>query len=319
MADRKEDLEAEYDNICKYVPEFKQYSHREFVWARLAVITRIFGLVINGNKTDGLVPMADMLNHKRPRDGKGDNDESHSETSWTFDDKRNAFTITSLKALSRGDQIYDSYGRKCNSRFFVNYGFSLEDNEDNQAIIPCQLPADDPQFRMKFRMLGSHSNTKRRFQIPIQYKEKETKEAFSFLRFCHAKDSELMLLSSDDFKIDDIEPISIRNEIAVLESFATLAAQQLTRYDSTVEEDNKFLTNPNIKLTMNVRNAILMRRGEKEVLEYYVQIAKEAIPLLNHPWKDLKRIAAKCQSGKGKFDQYITLVVVPLVKSGGKE
>jgi hypothetical protein len=28
------------------------------------VITRIFGLMINNSKTDGLVPMADMLNHK---------------------------------------------------------------------------------------------------------------------------------------------------------------------------------------------------------------------------------------------------------------
>ncbi len=67
IADRKEDLLAEYENICKYLPDFKQYTYKEFVWARLAVITRIFGLVINGNKTDGLVPMADMLNHKRPR------------------------------------------------------------------------------------------------------------------------------------------------------------------------------------------------------------------------------------------------------------
>jgi hypothetical protein len=30
------------------------------------VITRIFGLVVEGNKTDGLVPYADMLNHKKP-------------------------------------------------------------------------------------------------------------------------------------------------------------------------------------------------------------------------------------------------------------
>jgi hypothetical protein len=32
------------------------------------VITRIFGLVIRGQKTDGLVAYADMLNHKKPRD-----------------------------------------------------------------------------------------------------------------------------------------------------------------------------------------------------------------------------------------------------------
>lgn len=118
IAERKLSLRAEYDNICKHVPGFAEFHFDDFVWARLVVITRIFGLVINGVKTDGLVPMADMLNHKRPR-----------ETKWTYDEGRGGFTITSLKPMQRGDQIFDSYGQKCNSRFFVNYGFALEENE----------------------------------------------------------------------------------------------------------------------------------------------------------------------------------------------
>ena len=77
IIDRQEELKEEYDNICRHVPDFRQYKLEEFVWARLVVITRIFGLVVKGNKTDGLVPMADMLNHKRPR-----------ETSWSYDDNR---------------------------------------------------------------------------------------------------------------------------------------------------------------------------------------------------------------------------------------
>jgi tetratricopeptide (TPR) repeat protein len=63
IADRIESLRAEYDNICAHVPDMRQFTHAEFVWARLAVITRIFGLVIGGVKTDGLVAYADMLNH----------------------------------------------------------------------------------------------------------------------------------------------------------------------------------------------------------------------------------------------------------------
>jgi hypothetical protein len=57
--------------------------------------------------------------------------------------------------------------------------------------------------------------------------------------------------------------------------------------------------------------------GEKEVLQFFIDLEKECVPLLQMPWKDLKKIAAKCQSGKGRFDQYITMVIVPLVKSGG--
>jgi len=278
---------------------------------RLAVITRIFGLVINGNKTDGLVPMADMLNHKRPR-----------ETSWTFDDKRNGFTITSLKALSRGDQVYDSYGRKCNSRFFVNYGFALEENEDNQTMIPLAIPPNDSVFQMKLRFVGGHpSSTRRRFQIPIQYKEKETKECFSFARFAFAKDKEMMLLGdAAEFKIDDIEPISIPNEILVLKAIAAACESQLKLFESTLEEDTKILKDTATKkMPYNLKACLLMRRGEKEVYHFYIDMAKECIPFLEMPWKDLKRHAAKCYSGKGRFDQYITLVIVPLVKAGGQK
>jgi len=54
IRDRIDSLRMEYDNIKKHVPEFGRFSHDEFVWARLVVITRIFGLIIHGTKTDGL-------------------------------------------------------------------------------------------------------------------------------------------------------------------------------------------------------------------------------------------------------------------------
>ena len=76
IQDRIDSLKTEYDNIKAVVPSFARFSHDSFVWARLVVITRIFGLVIHGTKTDGLVPYADMLNHKKPRDA------SDTDTKW---------------------------------------------------------------------------------------------------------------------------------------------------------------------------------------------------------------------------------------------
>ena len=290
---------------CRHVPEYRAFGLEEFVWARLVVITRIFGLVVNGNKTDGLVPMADMLNHKRPR-----------ETSWTFDDSRGSFTITSLRPMSRGEQIYDSYGRKCNSRFFVNYGFSLEDNEDNQIAVWVGLILDDPHYAMKCRYMGGPraGAQLQRFQIPIDYKEKAAKECFSFLRFAHAKDSELLLLSSEEKEVNvkDIAPLSIRNELSVVKHIARVCESCLREFDSTVEEDEAMLKRGD--LTMNERNAVLMRKGEKEVGRYYIELEAEMEKLVNMPWKDFKRTAQKAYSGRGKFDAYVTGIVVPLLK-----
>lgn len=153
------DLTVGFDDAASIAALSGKFSQRHtlaaFIWARSVVITRIFGFTMNvpaagaaGSaaavgragvavasvptqlyKTDGLVPMADMLNHKRPRD-----------SSWAFDDARQAFVIQSLVPFAARDEVCDSYGRKCNSRFLINYGFCLEGNkEDNQAVVWVKL------------------------------------------------------------------------------------------------------------------------------------------------------------------------------------
>lgn len=90
--------------------------------------SRNFGIVVNGLRTSALVPFADMLNHLRPR-----------ETKWTFDSHTQNFTITSLTAIQPGAQVYDSYGKKCNHRFLLNYGFSLENNIEDDGSCPNEI------------------------------------------------------------------------------------------------------------------------------------------------------------------------------------
>jgi len=321
--DRIDSLRREYENIKRAVPEFGRYTHWEFVWARLVVITRIFGLVIKGKKTDGLVPYADMLNHKRP------NEDESGDTKWTFDDDLYGFTITSLRTIPRAEQVYDSYGRKCNSRFFVNYGFTLEDNDDNEVVIRVALPKNDPHFAMKIQMLGGReASGNREFQVPANYREKKTKELFSFLRFVHARDEELMTLPPDGLKakkaeddyedreaIDEIEPMSIRNEIGVLKQLKFACEAVMAGFETTLEWDEEYLKTPD--LDWNIRNCLVMRMGEKRVLKFFMDLADKAIPLLQTPWKDMKKIAAKCAQGTTPFDFYVSAVVTTLVKKQG--
>eukprot|EP00475_Leptophrys_vorax_P008212 TRINITY_DN1528_c0_g1_i4.p2 TRINITY_DN1528_c0_g1~~TRINITY_DN1528_c0_g1_i4.p2 ORF type:complete len:510 (+),score=157.82 TRINITY_DN1528_c0_g1_i4:2578-4107(+) len=186
MNERIESLKTEYGNLCDKFPDFKQFTYEEFVWARMVVITRIFGFYIKGRKTDGLVAMADMLNHKFPQD---------KDVKWAFDDDRNGFIMTSIKTIQPGQQVFDSYGRKCNHRFFVNYGFSLEENEDNEVILRVQVKRDDPLVGMKSRLLqsGGHGLIKE-FQIPANTKHEKSKELLAFCRISNASGTELMVV-----------------------------------------------------------------------------------------------------------------------------
>lgn len=66
-----------------------------------------------------------MLNHVRPR-----------QTVWEYKPEEDAFVITALTTLYKGDQVFDSYGRKDNRRLFFCYGFVEDDNLDGNGCSP---------------------------------------------------------------------------------------------------------------------------------------------------------------------------------------
>lgn len=144
IEDRNEAIADDYYAICQIAPLDTICTLQEFKWARMCVCSRNFGLQIDGHRTSALVPHADMLNHYRPR-----------ETKWTFDEDRQAFTITTLQPIQAGAQVYDSYGQKCNHRFLLNYGFAVEDNRELDGFCPNEVPLelnlnpDDPLYQHK--------------------------------------------------------------------------------------------------------------------------------------------------------------------------
>lgn len=39
-----------------------------------------------------------------------------------------------------GAEVFDSYGQKCNHRFLLNYGFSVENNVEADGYCPNEVP-----------------------------------------------------------------------------------------------------------------------------------------------------------------------------------
>jgi histone-lysine N-methyltransferase SETD3 len=240
----------------------------------------------------------------------------------TFDDALNGFTIISLKTIQRGEQVYDSYGRKCNSRFFVNYGFALDDNEDdNEVVLHFKpSPSNDPFYLTKLRMLPHCVTLDREFQVPATYREtsdreKKTREMFAWLRFVVAVDSELMGMGGGErLKVEEVEPVSVRNEREVLRMVKGVAEVTLGGFDTTLEEDEELLRSGVYEMYSNERNCVVMRRGEKQVLRWYVQLADVGMELLSKPWNVVKKQTAKCFQSSSPLDYYIAHVIVPLVK-----
>lgn len=262
------------------------------------VSSRIFGIQVEGVKTDGFVAYADMLNHRRPR-----------QTTWSYTDEMQGFIIEALDDIKRGEQVYDSYGKKCNSRFFLNYGFINLNNDANEVPLKVYYNPDDSMKQVKQDMIKDHSDFKK-FRVVETFEEKIMQEFLSWLRFVEYDENITLIMQyqsaaiqaankyrrgdesdSDDesdaskgFKAKDLPPLSIRNEKKVLEKIHKLAKEAYERYDTTLEEDLKILEE-RTDLTFNERNCVLYRSGEKQILKFLMSSTQRILPLLDMDFK----------------------------------
>lgn len=315
--DRINELYDEYTNLCNKISMCKQFTLDQFIWARLVVITRIFGLVINERKTDGLVPLADLLNHKRPR-----------ETSWNFDDTTQCFIITSLCDIKQYSNVYDSYGRKCNSRFFVNYGFSLEHNfDDNNAVVYIVLNESlYTNFQLKCRLYGISStqyDTNRRYQISTDLNDKSTKELYSLCRLFYCSSNELIQLQqNNEYNNKDLLPVSLTNELLVLKSIHDAAQHSLSQFTDTLETDYQLIEQHNSGVTIlsdNIYNCILQRKGEKEILTWYIQLYQYMNDLASLNMKQIKKYSIPIELGRAQMERYMHDIFIPLIKQAQRQ
>lgn len=68
----------------------------------------------------------------------------------------------------------------------------------------------------------------------------------------------------------------------------------LAAYPNTVEEDTEILTRDDKEryLSFNQRNCVVFRKGEKEILLWFMHFATYTLALLSMKWKEAKKEAA---------------------------
>jgi len=127
--DRKNYLKEDYKLLTGAIPKFKNLcSYSKFMDLRTLVGSRNFGITINHERVGAMVPMSDMLNHKRPQ-----------MTSWAFDNHQNAFTIKSKENIFNNTELMDSYGIKDYSQFLLHYGFIPDNNIEPNGKNPNEV------------------------------------------------------------------------------------------------------------------------------------------------------------------------------------
>src|SRR5580700_9444805 len=140
-----------------------------------------------------------------------------AETHWAYEEAAGAFVMTALRSFRAGDPVHDSYGRKSNARFLVNYGFTLEHNgDDDEAAVRLALPPDAPLAAEKARLLGALPGAPESLRVPARSGDGAAFEALSFLRVACATPRELELLEGAPLDVRRVLPLDGRNESAAL-------------------------------------------------------------------------------------------------------
>jgi hypothetical protein len=107
-------LTGDYGTLCEQIPEFKQFTQKEFNKMMYCVSSRLFGPANpkTGEKMQMLVPFADMANHT-----------DTPEVIYHFNPDRKGFTLTAIKDIDKDKPIHYSYGDYEAEYFFRDYGF----------------------------------------------------------------------------------------------------------------------------------------------------------------------------------------------------
>ena len=315
ILDKKSDMKKDYLKLCEYIPLFNQFTFDEFMEARMIISSRIFGISINNNKTDVLVPYADLLNHKRPR-----------QTQWYYDDKINSFVIQATEDILLGKEIFDSYGKKTNGRFLLNYGFAVENNDSAEYVLNVIFNDCYPLYDIKKQYLKNEKKIKI-FYLNINLYESQIIELLSFLRFCmfdgdindllkltHCNDKNFIYTyDSNIFGFGYIPPVNIEIEINVLKKLKILLIQALNQYPTTIEQDKKIYKEDK-NISFNYKNCLLLTISEKNVIDYYIYFCEFCLDLLKV--KNRKELIDKLSTNINdfQFEFYLQEALLKLIK-----
>ena len=316
ILEKKEDMKMDYKKICEYLPDFSKFSYLKFCKARVMISSRIFGISMNDVKTDVLVPFADLLNHKRPR-----------ETQWYYDDSINSFVIQATENIKEGAEIFDSYGRKTNARFLLNYGFALDDNDTSEYLLTVIFNEAYPMFEIKKNFFQSECELVRTFNLNNNFYESQIVELISFLRFIlfdgDINDLYNAINNNENIYNEEIPltfyyipAINKDLEIQVLKHLHLLCRKALAKYPTTFDQDqNLYKTKKNINF--NLRNCLLLLMSEKTVLAYYIYFCEYCLDLLSlkNQIEVLSKLSSDYKYSDCQFDFYIQEVVLKLVSN----
>jgi len=252
---RQKSFIEDYRTIIEICPEFKQWTLKDFLWARTIVGSRNFGINISGISRTALVPLSDMLNH-----------DQNPMVKWSFDNKDDYFKMKSNEHLKKNIAITDTYGNKCNSQYFLYYGFALPNNFKNT---------------IRVNLIHPHSNDKQKKDEIVQNvkgllgKDIDKLIFNELMVFLRISLSDKKMIKKYKYRSQYFYPINNAHEIIVLKAFDVYLNTLLSKYKLSYDKINEQLSDtPRLSKKWN---GLILLKGENEVIFFYKKLIQQSL------------------------------------------
>ncbi|KAI0823428.1 SET domain-containing protein [Trametes gibbosa] len=241
-----------------------------------------------------MVPMADMLNAR-----------FESENAKLFYEEQELKMVTT-KEIKAGEQIWNTYGDPPNSDLLRRYG--------HVDLVPLRPPlsgmgnpSDVVEVRADLVVSAATKKVKHGLQERVDWWLEEAEDdVFVLHTDCDLPEefvsfARLLLLPQDEWektaKKSKLPKPKIDKD--VLSVAAEVLEQRLKEYSTTAEEDEKLLAPGNVEqLSVNKRHAVVVRLGEKRILQGALKDVRAKLKLASTASK--KRGREDDKGGKGK-------------------
>ena len=249
-----EAIKYDYDLIVKEIPEFgQQFTLRDFTRAKMLVTSRYFGVWKGDDHVSIQVPLADMFNAQNPKNSW-----------WYYDSSEKGFAVDAVRDIKKGEEIFYTYGRKCNSQFFLYYAYIEQDNDEHNTFqMKIEMDPEAENFEMKkdvFFLDQTQPQVNREFLIKTNLTSEAAENMLAWARFVvydgedlsdlydlvessrEARIQKLRNEGESQDKIDKLKDsinidqgISIENEAQVWKLIKKHAETALSKYETTIE------------------------------------------------------------------------------------
>lgn len=215
-------------------------TFEKFLYAHSIIESRAFKI----DDVTMLVPFADMANHHpcqsplRTAKARG----------WIVVDSPEASVDQNGADLGlelhigdqpvrQGQELCISYGALPNWQLLLHYGFALQSNPEDSVVVSLQVPDDDPQPLYMLKMLFLNMDVLPNLDVDHALREQDhlpmSLLASTRLLLLDKSEASSISINTADFG----NPVSARNERAVVTQLRTLVESMLSGFDVFEEED----------------------------------------------------------------------------------